>query len=80
MVKNEFVPRARNLVYGVYLEKKPASVQLGDKKLEAFDVSGGKDRMHASMTQAEWGWDVEMRTCVVRSPAVAVGEKLFIEK
>ncbi len=77
---NGFKARSRDLVYQVYMERKPTSVHLSDKKLKTFKVKKSEHILPDTIEKAEWSWDEVSGACLIRIPASLVGEPIVIEK
>ncbi len=78
-VSNGFVAQNRNLVYQVHMAKKPASVLLSGKKLKTFRLKKTENILSDTIEKAEWNWDEESQTCVIRIPSSLVEQKIIIE-
>jgi len=71
---NHFVPAKRDLIYQVQLSEKPSSVLFANKKLAKVKNNMVDD----PVTKAEWSWNQDHHFCIVRIPAAAAHETVFI--
>ncbi len=78
-VSNGYVAKKRDLVYQLYMDEKPASVLLGDKKLKTFKLKKAEDILPDKIEKSQWSWDESLNKCIIHIPASMVGPEIVIE-
>lgn len=74
-----FQAQKRNLVYRIHMNKKPASVLLGEQKLKTFKIKKDEEILPENIEKAAWSWDEGAGTCLIRIPDNRRNEKITIE-
>jgi alpha-glucosidase len=79
-VRSNFKLTERNIIYKVYLEKKPSKVKISGKKLKQSMVKDDCGLAGQTIKRANWSWDNKNKTCIIQVPSNQILNTIIIEK